>query len=266
MALSLSSPPARVERRIVPSHIEWVPKIEVIEGDEIKYNVTRVTYQGRRCILKTHSSAYEDRLFPAELRAYTVHGLAGPHFVEFIGYLTDVDDKVDGMLLGFCPNFDIRWYLRKGKPYNWVLKMKWSAQIAHGLMEIHKHGIVHGDLRCENVVLDDELNAKIIDVVNGTGCMEGWCPWARHEAESIYEPAWDVYSLGVTLWEIIMNGATPPEDQNPDFEMLDLSERESVDLVAVARKCIKADPRSRPTVEEIHTELGGLDRCGCSTS
>jgi len=266
MALLSSSPPTRVERRTLPSRIQWIPKLEVIEGDAITDIVTRATYHGQRCILKTHRSAHEDRLFPAELRSYTVHGLTGPHFVEFIGYLTDVDDKVDGMLLEFCGNFDIRWYLRKGKHCTWDLKMKWSAQIAHGLMEIHKHGIVHGDLRCENVVLDDYLNAKIIDIVDGTGCMEGWCPWAQHEAESIYEPPWDVYSLGVTIWEIITNGGTPPEDRNPDFEMLDKTERGAVDLAAVAQRCVEADPRSRPTVEDVHAQLGGLDRCGCLTS
>ena len=44
---------------------------------------------------------------------------------------------------------------------------------AHGLMVIHKAGIIHGDLRCENVVLDEKLDARIIDVVQDQGFMEG---------------------------------------------------------------------------------------------
>ena len=98
--------------------------------------------------------------------------------------------------------------------------MKWAAQITHGLLELHKIGITHGDLRCENIVLDEKLNAKIIDIVQGTGCMPGWGPFWQHEAESIHKPAWDMYSLGVTLWEIITNGDTPFENQSSQVRHL----------------------------------------------
>ena len=68
------------------------------------------------------------------------------------------------VLLEFCVNYDLRWYLREYEKCNWDVKTRWATQSAHGLMEIHRVGMTHGDLRSENVVLDDHLNSNIINV------------------------------------------------------------------------------------------------------
>ena len=47
------------------------------------------------------------------------------------------------------------------------IKFKWAAQIAHGLVALHQSGFTHGDLRCENVVIDCKGDAKLIDIVCG---------------------------------------------------------------------------------------------------
>ena len=255
--------PTRLDRVALSSNISHVSKNDIVEGKRIKYNVTRVTYSGRTHILKSHVSAYEDLHFPTELNAYCSHDLVSPHIISFIGHLMDTDDKIDGMLLEFGVNFDIRWYLHKFGPCNWNLKMKWAAQITHGLMEVHKLGMTHGDLRCENVVLDEGLDAKIIDIVQGTGFMPGWCPWQQHANESIHEPAWDIYSLGVTLWEIITDGGTPAENQNPHFEDLALNNVTGLEMANIAQSCLKEDPKDRPTADIVLAKLGGLIRCGC---
>jgi len=53
-------------------------------------------------------------------------------------------------------------------------KDKWAAQIAHALMAIHEAGLMHGDLKGRNVVVDESDNAFIIDVTNGEEFTEGW--------------------------------------------------------------------------------------------
>jgi serine/threonine protein kinase len=104
--------------------------------------------------------------------------------------------------------------MRHLRKVDWKIKMTWAAQIAHGLMEIHRVRVTHGDLPAENVVLDDKLDAKIIDIVPGWGFMFGWNPWRFSESEDMYKPHWDIYSLGVTLWEIATDGKTPPDSKN----------------------------------------------------
>jgi len=263
--MATREPPNRMNRLALPSTVSCVSKCGLIEQKHFKDNLAQVILGSRTYIHKKHVSADEDLLFSAELRAYTLCNLRSPHVIDFIGYTTDEDDKVDGMLLEFCPKYDLMRHLRKVGHCDWKFKMKWAAQITHGLMEIHRVGVTHGDLRAENVVLDDKLDAKIIDIVLGWGFMFGWNPWRFPESEDIYKPHWDIYSLGVTLWEIATDGKTPAENQTPSFEPSILENDVAMRIASVARKCLSDCPEDRPTAEAVLNELGGLDICGCKT-
>ena len=254
-----------MNRLALPSTVSCVSKCGLIEQKHFKDNLAQVILGSRTYIHKKHVSADEDLLFSAELRAYTLCNLRSPHVIDFIGYTTDEDDKVDGMLLEFCPKYDLMRYLRKVGHSDWKFKMKWAAQITHGLIEIHRVGVTHGDLRAENVVLDDNLDAKIIDIVLGWGFMFGWNPWRFPDTEDIYKPHWDIYSLGVTLWEIATDGKIPPENQTPSFEASILDNDAAMRIASVARKCLSDCPGDRPMAEAVLNELGGLDICGCKT-
>ena len=152
------------------------------------------------------------------------------------------------------------------RPDDWNLKRKWIAQITHGLMTIHQFGITHGDLRCENVVLDEHLDARIIDVVQGQGIMEGWCPWKYPELESVYEPSWDMYCLGASIWELLTNGGTPPAYQELQFDFLLSDDEVALGMRGIAKRCLAEYPKERPTAEVILGELGGKGVCGCEAS
>ena len=239
---------------------------ELHEVKRLGRNITIVTHDSRKYILKKHVNSHDDLLFRREIEAYITHKFSSSHIVEFVGYTTDVEDKVEAMVLAFSVNYDIRWYIQKNRPDNWKLKSKWVSQIAHGLMAIHKAGITHGDLRCENVVLDEKLDARIIDIVQGQGFMDGWCPWKYPELESVHEPSWDMYSLGASIWEILTNGETPPEHQALQFEFDVLDDELALLLKAIAERCLSDYPKERPTAEGIYKELGGKDLCGCEVA
>ena len=96
---------------------------------------------------------------------------------------------------------NLKHLLRKsGEKCSDNIKLKWAVQIVHALVALHECGLTHGDLRCENIVIDREGDAKLIDIVRDWGHMNGWAPITEKDDAS--DPKWDIYSLGVTLWEI----------------------------------------------------------------
>ena len=260
--------PHRVDRGELPMLARFPEMLanEFSEVKGLKMNVRVVTFGGGKYILKKPIMSYEDLIFRRELEAYILHDLSSPHIVEFVGYTVDAEEKVDAMILKFSMNYDIRWYIRRYRPDDWNLKRKWIAQITHGLMTIHQFGITHGDLRCENVVLDEHLDARIIDVVQGQGIMEGWCPWKYPELESVYEPSWDMYCLGASIWELLTNGGTPPAYQELQFDFPLSDDEVALGMRGIAERCLAEYPKERPTAEVILGELGGKRMCGCEAS
>lgn len=96
-----------------------------------------------------------------------------------------------------------------------------GAQIADGLREAAEAGLVHGDVKPENILFDSEGDAKLVDfglVALGAGNdNEVWgtpfyiAPEKVRRQKSDYRS--DIYSLGATLYHAIAN--QPPFD-GPD--------------------------------------------------
>jgi len=57
-----------------------------------------------------------------------------------------------------------------------ALKEKWVAQIEHTVAELHKNDIIWGDAKPENVLIDEDDNAWVIDFGGGFTS-----PWVEYE-------------------------------------------------------------------------------------
>jgi serine/threonine protein kinase len=104
-------------------------------------------------------------------------------------------------------------------------KLGLILKIVQGLQHIHNAGIVHGDLKPANIVLDQNLSPKIIDFNLAThfnvkdvfkGTYEFASPKLMKYPEDpdhkfIYGPADDVYSLGVVIYWLFHDGHVPFE-------------------------------------------------------
>jgi serine/threonine-protein kinase len=73
--------------------------------------------------------------------------------------------EVDGMpfiAMEFVPGTDLRRYVAD-KETAWALKLRWLVDVAHALAAAHDAGLVHRDVKPENVMLRENGRIKVLD-------------------------------------------------------------------------------------------------------
>lgn len=67
-----------------------------------------------------------------------------------------------GILLEYAGNGTVEGYLAKKRPSE-ELSLRWSRQAVEALCFCHSKQVLHGDIRCGNLLLDRHLNLKVGD-------------------------------------------------------------------------------------------------------
>jgi serine/threonine protein kinase/tetratricopeptide (TPR) repeat protein len=158
-----------------------------------------------------------------------------------------------------------------------------AKQICEGLAEAHRLGVVHRDLKSNNIMIDKEGNVRIMDFgiarslegkgITGAGVMIGTPEYMSPEQVEGKEvdPRSDIYSLGVILYEMVtgrvpFEGDTPfsigvkqkSETPRPPNE---INEQIPEDLNQVILKCMEKEKEKRyQSVGELHSELMNLEK------
>lgn len=167
-----------------------------------------------------------------------------------------------GSLRSFLHKLD-----RKSLPLDKIISI--SLDIAHGMAYIHSQGVVHRDVKPENIIFNEEGCAKIVDF--GIACGEAYCDplandtgtfrWMAPEMmkHKTYGRKVDVYSFGLILWEMF-SGSVPYEDLNPlqaAFAVFDKNVRPVIPISCPApvrlliEQCWASHPEKRPEFSHI---------------
>jgi serine/threonine protein kinase/Flp pilus assembly protein TadD len=183
----------------------------------------------------------------------------------------------------FVPGEDLRRFIRKSGQLGAGRSVSIAKQVCEGLAEAHHLGVVHRDLKPQNIMVDEDGNARIMDFgiarslsgksLTGAGVMIGTPEYMspeQVEGKEVDQRS-DIYSLGIILFEMV-TGRVPFEGDTPfTIGMKHKSERPRdprelnaqlpEDLSRVILRCLEKDKVKRyQTAEELRTDLEKVEQ------
>ena len=196
-------------------------------------------------------------------RMYDLSEAEGTHFIT----------------MEYIPGEDLKSFIKRSGQLTVGKALSIARQVCEGLAEAHEMGTIHRDLKPQNIMIDNEGNARIMDfgiarslqteglTVEGTviGTPEYMSPEQAEGEET--DKRSDIYSLGVILFEML-TGRIPFEGKTPISIAMkhksetppnpkDINSHIPNDLNWLILKCMEKDKTKRfQSAQEILIELG----------
>ncbi|KAJ5800869.1 uncharacterized protein N7518_002937 [Penicillium psychrosexuale] len=176
-------------------------------------------------VIKLHPSSggFERQAYDIEVRSYK---RPGHH-----EHIASCEVTEEGLLLerGIC----LRTILQSAgstsdgpskareSPISLSMKLRWAQEAADGLAYIHSKGIIHADVGCHNMIVNNSNHVKFIDFA-GSGidseaplvCYE-WCSFQPGNEISVCT---DIFAFGSMLFEL-ETGRVPYSELEGTMEM-----------------------------------------------
>ncbi|XP_075033180.1 receptor tyrosine-protein kinase erbB-2 isoform X2 [Mixophyes fleayi] len=243
----------------------WIP-----DGENVKIQVAIK-------VLRENTSPKANKEILDE--AYVMAGVASPYVCRLLGIcLTSTVQLVTQLMPYGC----LLEYVRENKDRIASRDLlNWCVQIAKGMTYLEEVRLVHRDLAARNVLVKNPTHVKITDFglarlldVDETEYHAdgGKVPIKWMALESILHRKFthqsDVWSYGVTVWELMTFGAKP-YDGIPAREIPDLLEKGerlpqppvcTIDVYMIMVKCWMIDSECRPKFRELITEFSRMAR------
>ncbi|RLN72081.1 hypothetical protein BBJ28_00022390 [Nothophytophthora sp. Chile5] len=243
-------------------------------------------YNGQRVAIKmllpdSRRSIPHVNAFLAEVKMAAI--MEHPHIVQFLGVAWDsLSDMCS--LFEFMPGGDLRALLMRFERRNYLVgfnanKVKIAYQVAHALTYLHSLDlpVIHRDLKSRNILLSDELDAKLTDfgisrerVDQTMTAGVGTSLWMAPEVMigDRYDDKADMFSFGVVLSELDTHSlpysharrSSTSRREITDAAVLQLvaagelrvefSEASPMSIVDLGLACVSMDPEERPSAAQ----------------
>ncbi len=233
---------------------------------------------GRDVAIKVSSARFSARV---EREARAIAALNHPHIC------TLYDVGPDYLVMEFCEGETLATRVSRGM-LPLAETLRYGAQIADALAEAHRLGIVHRDIKPQNIMLTASDRVKVLDfgiagstglrapqavtagAATAAGAIIGTLRYMSPEQARGEEPdaRGDIFSLGILLYELLAGqhpfaGPDVPDTlaailtQEP--RAIPVSSPVPVDLRDVVWKCLEKDKTRRcQTAEELSSQLAGI--------
>uniref|UniRef100_A0A8C6YR64 receptor protein-tyrosine kinase n=1 Tax=Nothoprocta perdicaria TaxID=30464 RepID=A0A8C6YR64_NOTPE len=211
--------------------------------------------------------------------AYVMASVDNPHVCRLLGICLTSTVQLITQLMPYGCLLD---YIREHKDnIGSQYLLNWCVQIAKGMNYLEERRLVHRDLAARNVLVKTPQHVKITDfgLAKLLGADEkeyhaegGKVPikWMALESilHRIYTHQSDVWSYGVTVWELMTFGSKPYEGipASEISSVLEKGERLpqppicTIDVYMIMVKCWMIDADSRPKFRELIAEFSKMAR------
>mmetsp|Transcript_692 Transcript_692/g.909 ORF Transcript_692/g.909 Transcript_692/m.909 type:complete len:395 (+) Transcript_692:328-1512(+) len=265
--------------------------IENLETNGQFSAVSKAKYKGKMVVLK--EMTVEDELY-AFVEMAILRDSANKHIVSFYGALM-MDNKLN-MVMELMERGDVKDSLKddivhfrkathpQDLEFNWKQRLRVIHHTALALHEIHAVGVVHRDIKTDNLFLTGR-GRKMVCKLGDFGFARGLLEGSEERAQTIcgteemmapemimntpYSTAVDIWSFGLTLVELICGRSpTPPGetyeggpflDRKPencfDIETKEIEEAVlagcPTSLIQLVKQCLEYEPENRLLAGEI---------------
>ncbi|XP_065841485.1 uncharacterized protein [Oscarella lobularis] len=294
----------RIELEMAEQTVEQLSSIWSVNSDEVKFervigqgafgDVWTAQYRDQTVAVKILKIKAEDctdeQLEEFKDESDLLRSIFHANIVRFIG-TGKTDENKPFIVLEYMERGSVRNELDSKYAHQQMevsLKVRYALDAAKGMRHLHKINRMHRDLKCDNLLINDKGTVKVADL----GCTK-IAPKISDDDDSeargsravgtalfrapeiirgeAYNIAVDVYSYGITLWEI-MTAKYPYvekfEQKLTVTDILDLVVNTGVrpeipvhcteDLTKLAISCWNENPLERPTFEKIVPTLEGI--------
>ncbi|KAJ2995973.1 hypothetical protein HDV02_000259 [Globomyces sp. JEL0801] len=157
------------------------------------------------------------------------------------------------------PTIDLFNFISTYHPLDETILRHIFRQMATGVHYMHSQDMIHRDLKDENIVIDSNLNPKLIDfdvasfakpeksVFQGVvGTIQYTAPESLRNGCYEGKPA-DIWSLGY----VMCKDKLPFQNSLEIIQAVDLSTLESVPIKDLCSAMLNLNPSERPTIQEV---------------
>ena len=183
----------------------------------------------------------------------------------------------------YVPGQDLKRLIRQTGPLGTGRAVSIAEQLCEGLVEAHRLGVIHRDLKPQNIMVDEDGNARIMDfgiarslrgkAITGAGVMIGTPDYMSPEqvdGKDVDQRS-DIYSLGIILYEML-TGRVPFEGDSAfaigvkhksevPRDPRGLNPQIPSDLGRLILRCLEKDKDKRPqSAEDARAELDRIEK------